>query len=317
MEEFRFDGRVAIVTGAGAAAGLGRAHAQLLAARGAKVVVNDVGSGPDGLGIEKAHADRVAQEIRDQGGEAVSDTNSVAGEESARMIVQTALDAYGRVDILVNNAGIVRIAEFEFASSDDIQQIVAIHLMGNIWMCRAVWPLMFEQDYGRIVNVTSRAMWGARYNVVYGAAKGGIFALTRGLAAEGAARNVRVNALAPGARTTAFDYFNDADKTPRLRDRHTPEGVAPAVGYLCHERCELNGAYVAAESGLAVALGVFGTTRGYKCDVDLTIEDMAGNLDVIRDVTGFTQIPEGVDTVGAVLSLKPDVIRTRTNPGRR
>jgi NAD(P)-dependent dehydrogenase (short-subunit alcohol dehydrogenase family) len=310
MDEFRFDGKVAIVTGAGAAAGLGRAHARLLAARGAKVVVNDLGTGPDGLAVERAHAEQVAQEIRHEGGDAIGDTNSVAEEESAKAIVQTALDAYGRVDILVNNAGIVRIAEFEFVTSDDIQQIVAVHLMGNIWMCRAVWPLMFEQQYGRIVNVTSRAMWGARYNVVYGAAKGGVFALTRGLAAEGASRNVRVNALAPGARTTAFYYFNDAATAPQLERPHPPEGVAPAVGYLCHERCALNGAYVASVGGGAVSVGIFGTTHGYDGGLGLTIEDVAAHLDTIRDPRDFTQIPEGVDLVGGGLSLKPEVVRS-------
>lgn len=305
----RFDGKVAIVTGAGAAAGLGRAHARLLGARGAKVVVNDLGGGPDGLGVERAHADRVAQEIRDAGGEAVADTHSVAEEESAKAVVQTALDTYGRVDILVNNAGVVRIAEFEFVTADDITQMVSVHLLGNLWMCRAVWPLMLAQDYGRIVNVTSLAMWGARYNIVYGAAKAGNFSLARGLAAEAGGRNVRANALAPLAITTAAHYFNDL--SPELDNEVPPDGVASVVGYLCHEQCELNGAYVAASGSGQASVGVFATTAGYDHGgPSITVEDVAANLDKIRDREGAVEFPEGVDLVGDSLSLKPQFVRS-------
>jgi NAD(P)-dependent dehydrogenase (short-subunit alcohol dehydrogenase family) len=306
VSELKFDGRVAIVTGAGAAMGLGRAYARLLAARGAKVVVNDLGTGPDGKGIERAHADRVAEEIRSEGGEAVADTNSVAEEQSAKAIVQTALDAYGRIDILVNNAGVVRIAEFEFVTADDIRDIVHVHLMGNIWMCKAVWPHMLAQEYGRIVNVTSLAMWGARYNVVYGAAKGGNFALARGLAAEGGGRNVRVNAIAPEALTTAFHYFNDASAID-LDLEFPPEGVAPVVGYLCHESCALNGAYLAGRGTGQVLKGFFATTTGYDHGgPGITIEDVARNIATIRDTEELIEFPEGVDLVGDQLALKEE-----------
>jgi NAD(P)-dependent dehydrogenase (short-subunit alcohol dehydrogenase family) len=291
MAEMRFDGRVAIVTGAGAAEGLGRADARLLASRGAKVVVNDLGSGPDGLWIERAHAERVAAEIRDEGGDAVADTNSVAEEASAKAIVQTALDAYGRVDILVNNAGVVRFGEFGSNTSDDIEQMVAAHLMGNIWMCRAVWPHMREQNYGRIVNVTSLASWGISETVVYGATKAGVLGLTRGLAVEGAANNIRVNGLAPHAHTTAFYYFDEA-APPGLEV--PPEAVAAVVAYLCHEECLLKGAYAAAGGGY-VALGVFGATAGYDCGLSITPEDVRDNLAAIRNTSGFKEfgVPGG------------------------
>lgn len=292
MSEMRFDDRVAIVTGAGAAAGLGRADAILLASRGAKVVVNDLGGGPDGRGIERAHADAVAQEIRDLGGEAVADTNSVAAEESARAIVQTALDHYGRVDILINNAGIVRMGAFEAMSSDDIVQSIDVHLMGTIWMCRAVWPHMYEQDFGRVVNVTSIAMWGAPSTLIYGAAKAGMLGFTRGLAFEcsQAQSNIKVNALAPRANTTAGYYFNKPSSGGFKLNR-PPEAVAATVGYLCHEDCDLNGAYVASGSG-HVALGVFGVTAGHDSGPEITPEDMRDNLDAIRDTAHFEEFPE-------------------------
>src|ERR1700722_8080028 len=208
MTDLRFDGRVAIVTGAGGRPSLGRAYAHLLAARGAKVVVNDLGVGPDGHGREPAHAEIVAKEIVDAGGEAIADLNSVAEEDSARAVVQTALDAWGHVDIVVNNAGVVVLAEFAEISAKDIRNIINVHLFGNIWMCRAVWHHMREREYGRIVNITSGALLGTRYVVPYGAAKGGILSLTRGLAVEGADRNIKVNTLGPAAATAALSLLS-------------------------------------------------------------------------------------------------------------
>jgi NAD(P)-dependent dehydrogenase (short-subunit alcohol dehydrogenase family) len=304
MTEMRFDDQVAVVTGAGAAAGLGRAHARLLASRGAKVVVNDLGTGPDGRGIERAHADTVADEIRSEGGDAIADMHSVADEQSAKAVVQTALDNYGRIDILVNNAGIVRLGEFPALSSDDITQSVAVHLMGNIWMCRAAWPHMSAQHYGRIVNVTSIAMWGARLTVVYGAAKAGIVGLTRGLAVEGAARNIRVNALAPRANTTAFHYFNKAT-AGGLKSERPPEAVAPVVAYLCHADCDVTGAYVAAGGG-HVALGVFGTTSGHDSGLAITPEDVRDNIATIADTSGFIEFPD--DLIASKLDLKEEYV---------
>jgi NAD(P)-dependent dehydrogenase (short-subunit alcohol dehydrogenase family) len=298
-DDLRFDGRVAIVTGAGAAAGLGRAYARLLASRGARVVVNDLGTGPDGLDMERAHADRVADEIRGEGGEAVADVNSVADEQSASAIVQTALDQYGRVDILVNNAGIVRLAEFAHMTTDDIIQTVAVHQMGTIWMCRAAWPRFLEQEYGRIVNVTSLAMWGARYTVMYGSVKAGILGLTRGLAVEGSQHNVRANAVAPMANTTALYYFNKQSDNPRrsesgLSSEYTPEAVAPVVAYLCHAECIVNGAYVAAGGG-HVARGFFATTEGYSCGAAITPEDVAAHVTEMADASTVTELPSGGD----------------------
>src|SRR5262249_19530081 len=198
----RFDRRVAIVTGAGGNPSLGRAYARLLALRGARVVVNDVGSGVGLPGCsDNAAAEAVVKEILDDGGEAVANTNSVATEASAKAVVQTAIDAFGRVDILVNNAGVCIFAPLDEISADDIRLTVDVHVLGTIWMSRAVWPHMRAARYGRIVNITSGAMNGLRLLTVYGAAKGGIFSFTRTLAIEGADHNIRANSLSPAAGT--------------------------------------------------------------------------------------------------------------------
>src|SRR4051812_33526238 len=173
-EPLRFDGRVAIVTGAGGQKpGLGETYARHLAARGAKVVVNDLGVGPVGGGAIPSNAQTVVDEINANGGEAIADMHSVADPASARAVVQTALDAWGRIDILVNNAGVVFFASFDEISETDVRAIVDSHLYGNIWMARAAWPHMKQAGYGRIVNISSDAIYGFPYLTLYSAAKAG------------------------------------------------------------------------------------------------------------------------------------------------
>jgi NAD(P)-dependent dehydrogenase (short-subunit alcohol dehydrogenase family) len=292
MSELRFDGRVAIVTGAGGQnPSLGRSHAGLLAERGAKVVVNDLGVGPDGRGTLRANAEQVAEEIRAAGGEAIPDQHSVAEEEGARSVVATALDTWGRLDIVVNNAGVCFMAHFDEISSADIRSIIDVHLMGTLWMCRAAWPHMREAGYGRIVNTTSGAMFGIENLSIYGAAKSGIFGLTRGLAVEGAAFGIKVNALGPAANTTAIRHFNETSPFTSLMEAHFPTSlVSPAVAYLAHERCELSGANLEAGAG-NVGLRVFGQTAGYT-DTDLTVEKVLENLSTIGDKRTATIIPD-------------------------
>jgi NAD(P)-dependent dehydrogenase (short-subunit alcohol dehydrogenase family) len=285
MSELRFDDRVAIVTGAGSNPGLGRAYAMLLAARGAKVVVNDLGVGPDGRSVVPNDAQAVADEIVANGGEAVADGHSVADSASARAIVQTALDAWGRLDIVVNNAGVCFFASIEEISEADARLTIDVHLMGTLWMCRAAWPLMREAGYGRIVNTTSGAMFGEAHLSVYGAAKGGIFGLTRGLALEGMHDGISVNAVGPGAATAAA--FHSVDFPPEMLEDFTrsfpPEAVAAVVGLLAHESCTMSGALLQAASG-TVQGTVFGHTTGYQ-NPRLTIEDVAGNLASIFETT--------------------------------
>jgi NAD(P)-dependent dehydrogenase (short-subunit alcohol dehydrogenase family) len=290
MSELRFDGRVAIVTGAGGRPSLGRAYAHLLAARGAKVVVNDLGVGPDGHGRERAHADFVAAEIVDGGGEAIADTNSVAEEESARAVVQTALDAWGRVDIVVNNAGVVVLAEFAEITANDIRGIVNVHLFGNLWMCRAAWPHMIEAGYGRIVNITSGAHLGMRHVVTYGAAKGGIIALSRGLAVEGAKHGIKVNALGPAAATAALSLLS-IDEVAAAAP--AAELVAPAVAFLAHEECPVSGKYFESIGGRTTARS-WVESKGYT-DPELTLESLRDNFDEVLDFSEPTPIADPLD----------------------
>ena len=292
MSDMRFDGRVAIVTGAGGQPpSLGRSHAKLLAERGAKVVVNDLGVGPDGRGILRADAEQVVDEIRAAGGAAVADQHSVADEDSAREVVQTALDTWGRLDILVNNAGVAFIVHFDEISSADIRKVIDVHLMGTLWMCRAAWPFMRDAGYGRIVNTTSGGMFGQENLTIYGTAKGGIFGLTRGLAIEGAPSGIRVNSLGPAANTSAMHHLHEACAFTTMMEEHFPADlVSPAAAYLAHEECELSGAYLEVGAG-NVAMRVFGMNAGYH-DVKLDIEGVRDNLRAIVDKSTTTIIPD-------------------------
>ena len=238
MEQLRFDGRTAVVTGAGGKPSLGRAHAMLLAARGANVVVNDIGSVDPSLGYaDAASAEAVAAEIRALGGNAVADTNSVATEAGGAAIVQTALDAFGSIDILVNNAGICRIVSFEDISLADFRQVMEVNLMGTVHTCRAAWPHMKARGYGRIVNVTSGAMTGCAWEAAYAASKAAVFALTRSLAAEGIEHGIKVNSLIPTALTRMI-YAAQAEGSSFIEEGKKtlpPEIVSPAVAFLAHE----------------------------------------------------------------------------------
>jgi NAD(P)-dependent dehydrogenase (short-subunit alcohol dehydrogenase family) len=290
VTDLRFDGQVAIVTGAGGQSpSLGRAYARLLASRGAKVVVNDLGVGPDGRGGLAANAEEVAQEILDAGGEAIADTHSVADRDSARAIVETAVDTWGRIDILVNNAGVLALALFDEISDADCQLVVDTHLFGTIWMCRAVWPYMKDAGYGRVVNTSSASMFGAPYNGIYGAAKSGIFGLSCGLALEGSRHGINVNALTPqaGTRKHAYLMAEDAQFVDDGRARSI-DHVAPVVAYLCHGSCEVTGKMIYAGGGL-VSEYVFSRTAGYR-NAELTIEDVHANVGRVEDRAGVAEL---------------------------
>jgi NAD(P)-dependent dehydrogenase (short-subunit alcohol dehydrogenase family) len=287
MSGLRFDGRVAIVTGAGVNPGMGRAYARYLAQLGAKVVVNDLGVGPDGRRSVRADPDAVVAEIVAAGGEAVADHHSVAEEASARAIVQTALDTWGRLDIVVNNAGVGIVAGFEEITTTDLRTMIDVHLFGTIWMCRAAWPVLREAGYGRIVNITSGGMFGMPGLTVYGAAKGGIFGLTRGLGLEGAPLGIRVNALSPGGATVAAEhsYTIDPGALEAFKAQCPPELVAPAVAYLAHESCEIAGTLLHASAG-RVAATMFADTAGFH-DPALTIDLVHAHLGEVLDTTSL------------------------------
>jgi NAD(P)-dependent dehydrogenase (short-subunit alcohol dehydrogenase family) len=252
MADLRFDGKTAIVTGAGGNPSLGRAHAMLLAARGANVVVNDIGSDPESKGYKgAASAAAVVEEIKAAGGKAVADKNSVATEAGASALIQTAVDAFGGVDILVNNAGISAMAEFDEISSRDFVRHIEINLMGPVWTCRAAWPHMKKAGYGRIVNIGSGAIAGLSMLIAYSVSKGGLFALTRGLAVEGAPFGIKANTVHPAAHTRMMEAQQEEDSLLLVtaRQNHPAELVAPVVALLAHENCPVTGECISSVGG--------------------------------------------------------------------
>jgi len=302
MAELRFDGMVAIVTGGGGQKpSLGRSHALLLASRGAKVVVNDLGTGPNGRNEVPASAAALVEEIRAAGGEAVADVNSVATRESAEAIVQTALDAFGAVHIVVNNAGVALLAPFDELSDGDIVRMLDVHMMGPIWMCRAAWPHMKKQRYGRIVNVGSTAMFGIYGTAVYAAAKGGTYSLSRALAVEGEDYGIKVNTVLPMAATVAITHLQADSELTQTQLGRPPELVSPVVALLAHQSCPCSGKAIEAGGGKAYDV-VLGTSPGYE-SADITLESLASNWDRVVDPTGITIAP---DTYGDLrMALKP------------
>ena len=228
--ELDFKGRVAIVTGAGG--GLGRQHALALAKRGAKVLVNDLGGAVDGSGGSVSAAQAVVDEIRAAGGEALANGASVTDFSAVEAMVQQAIDAWGRVDILVNNAGILRDKSFSKMDMADFRLVVDVHLMGAANCCKAVWPHMVAQQYGRILMTTSSTgLYGNFGQANYGAAKLAQVGLMQTLAIEGAKYHIHVNALAP----TAATRMTESLFPPQILDALQPEAVVPAMLVLVHE----------------------------------------------------------------------------------
>ncbi|MEJ7800405.1 MAG: SDR family oxidoreductase, partial [Ilumatobacter sp.] len=234
-EALGFDGKVAIITGSGG--GLGREHAMMMASRGALIVVNDLGGAIDGTGSDKGAAERVVEEIKAAGGEAVADTNSVSTAEGGKAIVQTAIDAFGRVDIVVNNAGILRDKSFHNLTPDLWAPVVDVHLNGAYFVTSAAWPYLREQSYGRVISTASGAgIFGNFGQANYGAAKMALVGFTRVLAVEGASKNIKANVIAPVASTRMTE-----DLLGPLGDKLEPRFVSPIVTYLAHESCEPTG----------------------------------------------------------------------------
>jgi NAD(P)-dependent dehydrogenase (short-subunit alcohol dehydrogenase family) len=250
----RFDGQVAVVTGAGR--NLGRAYALLLAERGAKVVVNDLGvaiSDTDGSGEAPAvnPALGVVEEIRAAGGEAVASTDSIADPAGADAIVAVAVDAFGAVDILVNNAGVVRQAPIDEMSPDLVAPVVGTHITGTVNVTRAAWRVMRSRGYGRLVNVSSGAgLTGVANMAVYSMVKLGVVGFTRALALEGAPLGIKVNAIAPYASVRGND-FGPLKWSPALAEWLSPAQVAPVTAWLCHRDCPVSGECFAVGGGFA------------------------------------------------------------------
>lgn len=287
--EYDFAGRVAVVTGAGR--GIGRAYALLLAARGARVVVNDRGGSIGGDGTDDGPASTVVAEIVAEGGEAVADHNDVSTEAGAKALVAGAIDCFGRVDALLNNAGIVRWAGFPDADAENLERHLSVHVGGSFHAARAAWPHMAAQGYGRIVMTTSSGMFGLPNNTSYATAKAAVIGLTRSLAVAGAEQNVKVNLIAPAAYTRMAG-------TPKAgaeegTDEMSPDLVAPMAAYLAHEECPVTGEIYAAGAGRFARIFI-GQAPGYvHPTMEPTLEDVAGHWSTIHDDGGYT-IPESL-----------------------
>jgi NAD(P)-dependent dehydrogenase (short-subunit alcohol dehydrogenase family) len=289
-EALGFDGKVAIITGSGG--GLGRQHALMMASRGALIVVNDLGGAVDGTGSDKGAAERMVDEIKALGGEAVADANSVASAEGGKAIVQTALDAFGRVDILVNNAGILRDKAFHNMTPDMWQAVIDVHLTGAYNVTSAAWPHMREQGYGRVVCTASGAgIFGSFGQGNYGAAKMGLVGFTRVLAIEGAKYNIKANAIAPVAKTRMTE-----DLLGPLGDKLQPELVSPVVTYLCHESCEPTGRIFSVGGGRVAEIFI-GEGPGYT-DPALTPESIVENWAAVTDRSTYDVPTQMGDEVG-------------------
>ncbi len=302
-KNLRFDDQVAVITGAGG--GLGRQHALLLAARGARVVVNDVGGSVSGDGHDGAAARAVVEEIRQTGGQAVADAHSVTTPEGGQAIIETALSAWGRVDIVINNAGIVGDAPFEDMTADRLEPLIDVHLRGAFYVTRPAWAVMREHRYGRILNTCSAAgILGAERMSNYGAAKTGLIGFTRVLAAEGAAHDIKVNAIAPIAYTRMLAHSIDGAQQPddaaaravmdglvgQYLRKLDPALVAPVAAFLTHRDCPVSGEIYTVGAG-HVARFFIGRTRGFYSPA-LSVEDVRDHLDEIRDEAGYT-VPGG------------------------
>jgi NAD(P)-dependent dehydrogenase (short-subunit alcohol dehydrogenase family) len=275
MAELRFDDRVAVITGAGR--GLGRSYAELLASKGAKVVVNDLGGSLKGEGIDSGPAQEVVDAIKAAGGEAVACTDSVATSEGGKAIIQAALDHYGRIDILIHNAGNVRYGSLKEISYEDFNAVLDVHLKGAFHVVRPAFPLMCEAGYGRIVLTSSiGGLYGNHRVVNYGMSKAAMIGLNNVAALEGAAEGVTCNIIVPGAVTRMAEGL-DISQYPPMQ----PELVAPAVGWLAHESCSITGEMIIAMAG-RIARAFIGETPGvYR--PSWTIEEVAQAIDAIRD----------------------------------
>ncbi len=285
----RYDGKVAIVTGAGQ--GLGRCHAIELAARGAKVVVNDLGGAKDGTGASSDAARAVVAEIEAAGGEAIANGANVSHYAEVEGMVQQAMEKWGRVDILVNNAGILRDKSFTKGGLDDFQLVLDVHLMGTVNCTKAVWDIMRDQSYGRIVVTTSSSgLYGNFGQSNYGAAKMGVIGLMNTLVQEGAKYNIRVNALSPTAGTRMTEGLLPEQAFELL----TPETVTPAVLYLVSEDSPNRTILAAGAGGFAVARIV--ETEGAWLPVEeQTPEGIAAHWEQISSREGERELTAGFE----------------------
>ncbi len=297
MTEVRFDGRTAIVTGAGG--GLGRSHALLLASRGASVVVNDLGGTVDGRGSDESAAAKVVQEIEATGGRAVASFHGVDTAEGAAEIVRTAIEAFGRLDVVINNAGILRDVSFAKMSLEDWEAVMRVHLDGTMFVSRAAWPHMRQAGYGRIVNTTSAAgLYGNFGQANYAAAKMGIVGLTKTLAQEGKKYDIRANVIAPVAKSRMTETILDAATLEKLE----PRLVSPLVAYLASDRCADSGQVYAVGGGYVSRVAVVEGRGTFFAGAELTPEQIAASWEQINDLEEARPFDNAMEAVQVALA---------------
>jgi NAD(P)-dependent dehydrogenase (short-subunit alcohol dehydrogenase family) len=283
-DPFGLNGRVAVITGAGG--GLGRAHALLFAKHGAKVVVNDLGGSFDGSGKGSAAADKVVDEIKAAGGEAVANYDSVSTPEGGAGIVKSAVDAFGKIDILVNNAGILRDKSFSKMTDQDWDLVFAVHMAGAYYCTKAAWGPMREAGYGRIIMTSSASgIYGNFGQSNYSAAKMGLVGFGQTLALEGEKYNVKTNIIAP----VAASRMTESLMPPQILEKLRPECVAPLVVYLCSDHANVNGELYEVGAG-AVSRIEWLRSKGVALNPDepLGVEEIAENWEQINDMTDAT-----------------------------
>src|SRR5262245_19458960 len=288
MADLRFDDRVAVITGGGR--GLGRSYALLLAAQGAKVVVNDPGGSIAGGGTDAAPADDVVRDIIAAGGDAVASTDSVATPEGDQAIIDTALERFGRIDILVHSAGNVRRASLKEMSYADFEAVVDVHLRGAFHVVRPAFPLMCETGYGRIVLTSSiGGLYGNHEVANYAVAKAGVIGLSNVAAIEGAAHGVKSNVIVPAAVTRMAEGIDTSAYPPM-----GPELVAPVAGWLAHESCSVTGEMLVALAGRVARAVVCETPGVYR--PSWSMAEVGEHIAAIRDASTpvvFPVVPDG------------------------
>ena len=292
MADIRFDGKVAIVTGAGG--GLGRQHALELARRGAKVVVNDLGGSVDGSGGSSAAADAVVAEIKAAGGEAIANGSSVTDDAGVALMVKHAMDAWGRIDVLIANAGVLRDKSFSKMEIADFEFVLNVHLLGTVKPTKAVWEIMREQNYGRIVVTTSSSgLYGNFGQSNYGAAKLGIIGFMNTIKLEGQKNNIHINAISPVAATRMTENLLPPPVLEKLR----PEYVTPGVVYLASEEAP-TGAILTAGAGAFAMSRIYETEGVYLGEGGLSVEEVRDNWAKISDPAGQQAYVNGGEQSG-------------------
>jgi NAD(P)-dependent dehydrogenase (short-subunit alcohol dehydrogenase family) len=289
----RFDGEVAIVTGAGG--GMGRAYAIELARRGAKVLVNDYGGDMFGQGASAGPAETVAAEIRAAGGVAIANGDAVGSADAARAIVAAALDAYGRIDILINNAGVSAPGPIDGSTDDKVEAVLATNLLGPIHLTRAVWPAMTAQGHGRILNISSNACLGKGRSAPYAASKAGLLGLTMDTAFEGAGLGIKANALMPTAYSRMIDAVPDKAFVAWMREHMPAERVVAAAIYLVSRRSTVTGRIFSVGGGRLARLAFMASPGLF--DAALTAEAVENGIEAAMAMDGAVLVESHADDV--------------------